>query len=333
MVANQLDPRLGDAKIRAAQISLIAGAGILIVKALAYIATSSTAILSDAAESAINVTAAALLWSSVAVAARPADPTHPYGHGKAELFSVVVEGVLIAAAAALILLEAARALWQGPELRQLDVGLGLLTLAAAANGALGAYMIRTGRRTDSLAIVADGRHLITDVVTSVGVVIGLLAARLTGWLWLDPLIAVVVAVHLAYVGYGLVRQAVGGLMDQADVETLGRITGALEDCREPSWIDVHSLRARRSGDLHLVVPRYFQVEQLHSLGEALERAVLERAGLAGEIITHFDPCRPHQCPGCIMSDCPVRGAVSSKREPISVERATRSDEPIRERWG
>ncbi len=329
----ELTPSPGrvDAKQRAARIALAGGLAILGIKALAWLLTDSTAILSDAAESGINVAAAGMLWFSVSLAARPADRDHPYGHGKAELFSAAIEGALIAGAAGLIALESLRALWTGPELRQLDLGLALLFTGGLGNAALSFYMIRTGRRTDSLALVADGEHLRSDVLTTAGVLVGLTAARWTGWMWLDPLIAIGVAAHLGRVGCDLVRRAVGGLMDEADERELERLTSALEECRQQSWVDVHSMRARRAGDLHLVdlhlvVPRYYQVDELHTLGEKLEEAVLQHSDLRGEIISHFDPCRPRHCPSCTMPECPIRAEPFTKREPLTVDRVRRPDD-------
>ena len=328
-------PARVDAKQRAARLALGGGLAVLLLKALAWLVTDSTAILSDAAESGINVAAAGMLWISVSWAARPADREHPYGHGKAELFSAALEGALIAAAAGLIALESVRALWSGPELRQLDLGLAILVVAGVANAALGEYMIRVGRRTDSLALIADGQHLRTDVITTVGVVAGLVTARATGWLWLDPLIALGVAVHLGRVGCILVRRAVGGLLDAADEVELERLARGLEECRQPSWVDVHSMRARRAGDLllvdlHVVVPRYYQVEELHGLGDQLEQQVLENSDLDGEIIAHFDPCRPRHCAGCEVEACPIRSAPAGKRERFTVERLRRPDDEAHE---
>jgi len=317
----------------AACVSLAGGIAVLVIKAGAYFATGSSAILSDALESTVNVIAAGLLLWSIALAARPADSTHPYGHGKAELFSAAAEGAMIAVAAVTILLEAGRALWFGPELREIDLGLWMVLAASALNAALGLYLVAVGRRTESVALVADGRHVLSDVWTSVGVLVGLGAAQATGWLWLDPLTAIAVAAHLAYVAGSIIWRAALGLMDAADHAMLERIADALEESRTPTWVDVHSLRAWRSGDvhhvdLHLVAPRFFSVEDLHRIGDALESGVLERAALTGEVIVHFDPCRPRDCAGCAFAECPVRGKAFAKRERFTLERATRDDMPV-----
>lgn len=319
-------------RLFAARLALVTGVAVLFGKLGAYLATGSTAVLSDALESVVNVVAAVFLLYSISLAAEPADRNHPYGHGKVEFFSAGVEGTLIVIAALVIGVEAGRELWRGPELYNLDLGLVLITAFTGLNAVVGLYLIRTGQRTRSLALVADGKHLMTDVVTSVGVVAGLLAVRLTGWVMLDPLVALVLAANILRTGASLLRQAIAGLMDEADLELLGSIAQTLDARRDPAWIDVHSLRAWRSGalhhiDLHLVVPRFYDTEQLHVLDDLVHAAALEATG-GGETIVHFDPCRPRHCAGCRLEDCPVRARPFAAQGTISLERATRADEAL-----
>jgi cation diffusion facilitator family transporter len=321
------------ARLRAGWFSLVVGLLVLGAKLSAWWLTGSTAVLSDALESVVNVAAGALLLYSLHVARQPADTNHPYGHGKVEFFSAGVEGTLIAVAALLIGVEAAREIARGPSLRQLDVGLALVSAATVLNAAAGLQLIRVGRRTHSLALVADGRHLLTDVVTSVGVIAGLALVWITGWSLLDPLVALAVAVHILRTGWRLAREAVGGLMDEADPRLLGRIADALEARRAPHWIDAHSLRGWRSGpvqhvDLHLVVPRYFDADRLHRIDEEVEAIALGAAGLPGEVIVHFDPCRPRHCRGCAVDPCPVRSEPFAAQRLLTLERATRGDEAL-----
>jgi cation diffusion facilitator family transporter len=320
-------------RTRAARLALASGVLICAGKFAAFGITGSSAVLSDAAESIVNVAAAALLLYSIALAALPADRNHPYGHGKVEFFSVGVEGTLIVIAGLLVLAEALHALWTGPEVRRVGTGLWILASVTVLNGALGSYLIRVGTQTHSLALVADGRHLMTDVLTSAGVLTGLGAVALTGWVVLDPLVAIGVASHILHAGWKLLREGIRGLMDEADPDTLQRIVEAVERRREPWYIDVHSLRAWRSGrdqhaDLHLVVPRYFDAEQLHDIHDAVIRVVLSSIRAPGDAIVHFDPCRPRQCPGCEMRDCRVREAPFSGREPLTLDGATREDETL-----
>ena len=320
-------------RLRAGWLSLVVGALICAGKFGVFALTGSAAVFSDAMESVVNIVAAALLVYSLVVSARPADRDHPYGHGKVEFFSAGAEGTLIAVAALLILAEAGRELWRGPALRNLDRGLVALAGLTVANGALGAYLLRTGRRTDSLALEADGRHLLTDVATSVGVLVGLAAVRLTGWLVLDPLVAIAVALNVMRSGWQLVRRAVGGLMDEADAASLRRVVDSLERAREPWWIDVHGLRVWRSGavqhvDLHMSVPRFYDADRLHDVDREVREVALAGIAAGGDVLIHFDPCRPRHCPGCAVGACPVRSAAFAKREPIALERATRGEEQL-----
>jgi cation diffusion facilitator family transporter len=321
------------ARLRAGWVSLVLGAAICAGKFAAFGLTGSTALLSDAMESIVNVVAAALLLYAVYVAARPADRDHPYGHGKVEFFSAGVEGALIAVAAFTILYRASFDLVRGPALRRIDLGIAISAGLALVNAALGVYLLRTGRRTGSQAVVADGRHVLTDVVTTAGVIAGLVAVHFTQWPRLDPLVAIAVALSILRTGWELLRGAVGGLMDEADHRLLEPICEALEREREDAWIDVHSLRSFRSGavqhtDLHLSVPRYFDADRLHAISDRVREVIVAAAGRPGDVIVHFDPCRPRQCPGCRMPMCPVRAAPFDEREPIGLERAVRADERL-----
>lgn len=320
-------------RLRAGRLALGTGILVFAVKLAAWRLTASAAVLSDALESVVNVVAGALLLYSLYVATRPADADHPYGHGKVEFFSAGVEGALIGVAAVVIAVDAIGELLAGPAIQRIDLGLALVTAATAVNAAVGWHLVRVGRRTHSLALVADGKHLLTDVVTSAGVIVGLAAVRLTGWLVLDPLVALGVALHILRTGWELVRQAVGRLMDEAEPGLLERMVEALEHERAPWCIDAHSLRAWRSGrtqhvDLHLVVPRYFDADRLHEIGDRVEGVLLEASGLPGEAIVHFDPCRPRHCPGCALDPCPVRSAPFVARRRLDLARATRGDEAL-----
>lgn len=308
--------------LRAGVISIVAGAAITTTKFLAWSLTGSTAVLSDAIESVVNVAAAAMATWSVAVAARPADEDHPYGHGKAESISAAVEGLMIAAAASLICVEAVRSLMLGGVLERLGFGIMLSVATAAANLALGLYLIRVGRGAGSGAIVADGQHVMTDVITTAGTIFALVMVKLTGIAWIDPIVALVVAANIIRVGWRIVRRALGGLLDEADFGLLERLAMAFESERRPEWVGIHELRSWFSGsfrhvDLHLSVPRYLSVEQGHRIGDQLERTILGQVGGRGDVVVHLDPCESRQCIGCTVVDCPVRS--SPLRDPFRFE--------------
>ena len=324
-----------DARLAAGRLSLAVAVLVFAGKVAAWIATGSVAVFSDAMESIVNVVAALLLIWSLRMAAQPADRDHPYGHGKAEFLSAAVEGALIIVAALLIIVQALRELVIGGMPEHLDLGLALVAGASLLNLALGLHLLGTGRRTGSPALVADGRHILTDVWTSGGVLVGLLAVQLTGWRWLDPAVALVVAANIVREGWRLVQQSVGGLMDEADVALLTKLAGALEAGPPPEWIDVHGLRAWRSGaelhaDLHLVVPRYFDAERLHRIAEAVEERLRVAADVPTEAVVHFDPCRPHDCARCQMPACHVRSVPFVERRAFTLGRATRADAEVEE---
>jgi cation diffusion facilitator family transporter len=300
-------------RLRAIFWSLLFGALLLAVKFAAYALTGSNAVLSDAFESIVNVTAAGFALYTIWIAAHPADASHPYGHGKAEAFSAGFEGGLILLAGGAILWGAVPALWVPTPLAHLDAGLLLIAGAGGVNLVLGSILVRTGRETGSVALEADGQHLLSDSVTTAGVLIGLGIVRFTGWLWVDPVVAIVVALHLLRVGAGLVQQAVANLMDQADPAILESIASALAGARRPGWIEVHNLRSWRTGnfhhvDFHLTLPRFWDLEQAHQAGDSVSAAV--QAALAGsaDVIVHLDPCVPDCCSYCDYEPCPVRAA-------------------------
>jgi cation diffusion facilitator family transporter len=318
------------ARRRAAWISLVAGAAIFIGKMVTWQLTGSVAVLSDALESTVNIAAAALLVFSMFVAARPADRDHPYGHGKVEFLSAGIEGALIVVAAVLIAVEAIGQLIRGGAPHDLSLALISLAALSGGNALLGFYLLRTGRAAQSLALVADGRHVLADVWTSAGVLVGLAAVKLTGIAWLDPAVALAVAANIVREGFRVARSALRGLMDEADPELLSRLVAAVARDRASHEIDVHGLRAWRSGalvhaDLHLVVPRYYDAERLHEISEVVEARLLAGVAEPGEAVVHFDPCGPVHCPTCEMPACRVRSAAFKERTPLSVLHATRTD--------
>lgn len=325
-------------RLRAALVSLFVGIVLFAGKYVGYLYTGSAAVLSDALESIINIVAAVFMVGSVRFAEGPADRDHPYGHGKIEYFSAVFEGGLISLAAVLIAWYAVLDLIQGPEVRELELGM-LITLGCGlGNAALGWYLVRTGRREHSLSLIADGHHVLSDFWTSAGVVAGLLLVRATGLVWLDPVTAIAVAVNLAMTGARLVRTAAGGLLDEEDAKLLKSLVAAFERGRDPALIRIHSLRAIRAGrfthiDAHLIVPEYWTVEQAHRVVDAFERRVLDACAVEGEIAFHTDPCARALCRVCELAECPVRQAPVAARPPLTVEEARLGDAQFWQRYG
>ncbi|MGH7334124.1 MAG: cation diffusion facilitator family transporter [Candidatus Rokuibacteriota bacterium] len=323
-----------DAKIRlrAGLISLAVSGVLLAAKYGAYRLTGSTAILSDALESIVNVVAAVFALGGLVFAGRPADRNHPYGHGKIEFFSAAFEGGLIAFAAVLIIYEVAQSLIRGIEVRQLEAGLGIVLAAGLVNLLLGVYLVRTGRRHSSLTLVADGQHVLADFWTSIGIVAGLILVRVTGLLWIDPVVAALVALNLMWTGGRLVRHAAGGLLDEEDTALLGRVLGVLQGHVGQGVIRIHHLRAIRAGrfhhvDAHLVVPEFWTVERAHELAETLAERVIQELGVEGELAFHTDPCHRVYCAICDLDDCPVRREPFHGRPRLTLEEAVQPDMP------
>ena len=319
-------------RVRAGLISLVVSVVLLAAKYEAYRLTGSTAILSDALESIVNVVAAIFALGGILFAGRPADRNHPYGHGKIEFFSAAFEGGLIAFAAVVILYEVVLSLVVRLQVRELDTGLLIISGAGLANLALGLFLVRTGRKHQSLTLVADGQHVLSDFWTTVGIVVGLLLVRVTGIWWLDPLVAAVVAVNLMWTGFRLVRHAAGGLLDEEDTLLLNRLLGVLGGYVGQGIIRVHHLRAIRAGrfhhvDAHLVVPEFWSVDRAHEAAEDLADRVIRALGVDGELIFHTDPCHRAYCPMCDLADCPVRREPFRGRPPLTLEEAVQPDMP------
>ncbi|AZI42139.1 cation transporter [Deinococcus psychrotolerans] len=279
--------------IRTALQSVVVAMLVLGLKSLAYWLTGSVALYSDALESIINVAAAGGAYFALRVSARPADAGHPYGHSKAEYFSAVSEGVLIVLAALSILWTAYPLLFNPHEVKAPLLGLLISSGASVINFVWAGVLLRTGKARRSPALVADGRHVMSDVVTSVGVLGGLLLAKLTGWFILDPLLAALVALNILWSGYGLVRDSVGGLMDAAvDPDTEKRIRQAISLEGEGA-LEAHDLRTRHAGALtfvefHLVVPGEMTVEAAHAICDRLEDA-LQLAVEGVSVTIHVEP--------------------------------------------
>lgn len=327
-MSGSLSPAASDPRVRAGMISVVIGVAIVGVKVLAWQATGSAAILSDAFEGLTNVVAAAFSLGAILFARRPADRGHPYGHGKIEHMSALFEGGLIAIAAVLTAAYAVRELWRGPEVAQLDLGLALTVASGLGNALLGVFLLRTGRAHQSTALVADGQHVLADFKTTVGVVAGLFLVRITGWAGFDAVAALVVAGNLAATGYRLVREGAGALLDEGDPVLLARILQAFPQVRPAGVVRLHNLRALRSGadvhlDFHVIVPEFWTVEAAHDVANTMENQLFGVLGMAGDASIHTDPCRRRWCEECDLLACPVREEEFEGVEAPSMDDALR----------
>lgn len=297
----------------AIRIAFAAGIVILIIKFAAYLITGSTALLSDALESIINVIASAFAMWSIHMAKAPPDSNHPYGHGKIEYFSALFEGVLIIFAAACIIYAALPKVFAPENLSRLDYGLLVSVLASIMNLVLGLFLVRRGKKTKSLTLVADGKHVLTDVYTTAGVLIGLSVVWITNWLWMDGVIACVVALNIIWTGYGLVRQAVKGLMNETDHSLTHDISTLLNDKRQPGWVSVKKLRAWSAGrfihiDFCLVLPRQISLEKSMSIIHSIEDIFRERFDGVADVIIKTDICSENLCKQCLYTECSMSKA-------------------------
>ncbi|WP_243383065.1 cation diffusion facilitator family transporter [Geothrix alkalitolerans] len=324
MSAEHLEQR---SRVRVALLSITAGVAVLGLKYLSFLLSGSVALKSDAIESVVNVVAAIFALGAVVFAGKPADKEHPYGHGKIEHFSAAFEGGLISLAAAFILFEAANGLIHGVELKNLGLGLVVNLAAGALNGLLGWFMLSQGRKTRSKALEADGHHILSDFWTTVGIVAGLLAVKLTGIKWLDPVMAMVVGLLLARTGFRLVKESSQALLDMEDPEVLAKVLAAMNRVRTWDIIAVHEMRTFRSGrythvDVHMVVPEYYPVRQAHDLCEGFGKRALEGADIEGEVHTHVDPCGRLYCERCPAEACAIRRAPHTGDAVFALEEAT-----------
>lgn len=280
--------------VRLMLLSVAAAVVTIALKSVAAAVTGSVGFLSDALESLVNLAAALVALWAVRLAAQPPDLGHHFGHGKAEYLSAAVEGGLIFVAAAAILWTSVQRLVDPVPIEQPGIGLGLSTLAAVVNLVVGAILIRAGRRERSIALEADGRHLLTDVVTSVGVLVGIGLVAIFDWYVLDPIVALAVGVNILYTGYGLLRRSVTGLLDAAiPAAELARVEQVLAEFRAREPVDFHALRSRESGRqrfvyVHLLLPDGWTVKRGHDLAEELSTAI-EGALPGAHSFVHMEP--------------------------------------------
>lgn len=282
----------------AIRLSLAIGVMMLVGKWYAYLITGSAAILSDAAESVVHIIAVAFAAYSMWLSYQPADESHPYGHDKISFFSAGIEGGLIIIAALFIIYESVNKLVIGFTLDNLDIGTYIIFGASVVNLGLGGFLVWRGKKSNSLILTANGKHVLTDSWTSFGVVAGLLLTQYTGWLPFDPLVAIVVALNILWEGGKLVRQSVGGLMDEANPELEKKIHGVLLEETQRRGLHYHQLRYRDSGisvwmEFHLLFPKGTMIEDAHAVSTDIESALSAVLGQQTHIITHLEPYEDH----------------------------------------
>ncbi len=279
-------------------LSLAVGFLMLAGKWYAFLRTGSAAILSDAAESVVHIIAVAFAAYSMWLSFKPADESHPYGHDRIAFFSAGFEGSMIILAAIVIIYEAVRKWIAGLALENLGEGTLFVAGAAAINAGLGAYLVWQGKRYRSLILVANGKHVLTDAWTSLAVILALILVLLTGWLPFDPIIAIAVAVNILWSGGKLVRQSIGGLMDEANPEVESRIKQVLDGETAKRGLVYHEVRYRNTGtslwvEFHLLFPNGTTIEDAHWKATEIEAVITASVSGSVNIITHLEPVEEH----------------------------------------
>lgn len=294
---------------RAAIASLVVSVLLLAIKFAAFFLTQSAAIFSDAVESIANVLGASVAFYALLVAHDPADDDYPYGHGKIEFLSAMFEGSMVLLAGIFILFRTIDAIahreWVQDQ--SVDLGLWLVALALLVNGGVGLFLVRTGKRQGSMTLEADGKHLLSDALTSVAVLIALGLVRLTGWWYFDPLTALLIGGYIAWMGSGLMRRSAAGLLDRQDSRDRQLLTAILDSHlgpagKEPRLCAYHKLRHRHTGrqhwiEFHLQVPKRQSVEDAHALAGQIETEIEAALGEA-DATAHVEPCLAADCPNC-----------------------------------
>lgn len=301
----------------------------MLAKFIAYFVTSSNAILTDAAESIVNVLASAFAFYSIYLSSRPKDVNHPYGHGKVEFFSVFVEGSLILLAGLLIVFKSAYNIIYPHEISHLTDGTIIIALTGLVNFGLGYYLLSSGKKLNSMTLQADGKHLLTDAVSSVGLVIGLMLIYFTKIYLLDSLLSIGLGIYVISSGYRLLRKSIGGLMDESDVDRIEEIAKVLNDKRKSAWIDIHNLRLQRYGsdlhiDCHVTLPYYFNLNEVHAEVKLIDELVNQHVYEETEFFIHADPCLPQCCHYCRMENCAVRTQPMDKDIAWDFDKLTRN---------
>jgi cation diffusion facilitator family transporter len=330
--------KTSDQNIRIQKI--VAGLSIilLVVKTTAYLITGSVAILTDALESIVNVVAGIFGLYSLYLSAKPKDADHPYGHGKIEFLSAAIEGSMITLAGIIIIYEAVRNLIHPHALSQLGIGMWLIGITALVNFSMGSVAIKTGTKNNSLALLASGKHLLSDTYSSLGILVGLSLVYFTNIQWIDSGVALFFSVIIVYTGIKIVRSSVAGIMDETDHKLLRKLVDVLNKHRRENWIDLHNVRIIKYGsvlhlDAHLSVPWYLNVREAHHEIDELASLVRKEFGESLELFVHSDGCLDFSCKICKKGECTVRKSEFRERiewtiTNISIDKKHSLQDPI-----
>lgn len=291
---------------------------LLTLKFFAWYITRSNAILTDALESIVNVVAGAFALFSIIYASRPRDEDHPYGHGKIEFISAGFEGALIFLAGGFIIYKAIIGFIYPHEIKVPVTGAILVAASGVCNFFMGFFLVRRGKSQHSALMSANGKHLLSDTISSVGLAAGLVLLWITKLHWIDNALAIIFGMYIFYTGFKIVRESFGNLLDEQDQEKISQLIKILNTNRRENWIDMHNLRILKYGsglhvDAHITLPWYLSLEEAHDEVDAVEKLVVKEVSAEMEFFIHADPCLPKSCPICAKADCKVRKAEFVKR--------------------
>jgi cation diffusion facilitator family transporter len=317
-------------KLTFQKLIAVFGVILFIGKIVAWKLTNSDAVFSDAMESIVNVISAFMGLYSLYLAAKPKDEDHPYGHGKVEFVTSGIEGALIAIAGIMIIYEGVNSLIVGKVLSKLDLGIWIIAATAVVNYLLGYISIKKGKAENSLVLISSGKHLQSDTVTTLGVVISLIVVYFTKIYWLDSVVALIFGLYIIFVGYKIVRKSLSGIMDEQDPELLNQIIKVLEENRRTEWIDVHNMKIQQFGanlhiDAHITLPWYYSLRDAHNEMEKMIILLAKNTRRSVEFNFHMDDCKPISCPVCRIADCPVREKDFVKRITWTPENVTNTE--------
>lgn len=308
----------------ASLLSVIVGILLLGFKFYAYHITNSQSVFSDALESIVNVVAGIITFIVIIISLQPADKEHPYGHGKIESMASTFEGGAILLAGVLIIIQSVQAFFHGSHIEEIDSGILIVVGAGLVNGILGYFLYARGNKHHSESLKSSGIHLMTDTLTSVGLVVGLLLVKFTGLQWIDPIVAIIFGGMLSFAGGKILIRSGNILIDATDTETMKLLVTLFEKHYQPGIIQIHFVRVIRSGshhhiDCHMIIPEFWSVSDAHDFTEDFEKNIIADYPVAGELHIHHDPCRKAFCANCELPNCPIRQAAFIKREALTFE--------------
>lgn len=320
------------------RIVIISGL-ILIGKFIAYFITNSVGVLTDAMESIVNVVAGLISLYCLRWGAKPGDREHPYGHGKIELISASVEGILISVAGGMIIYEAVKRLVFPVVVEKLDIGIVIVAVSGILNYLMGYYSIKTGKKYGSMALVAGGKHLQSDTYSTIGLVAGLLVLYFTGISCIDSVLALIFGLIIIITGISILKSTIAGLLDTADDELLEELAELFNNNRQPEWVDIHNTKVIKSGnciyiDCDLTVPWYYTVSEGHKSGEKLKNVLTSKYKDKVQLTLHLDPCdifEKPKCEMCIFSSCKYRKVEMVCPTKITLSSFTQNESEMNER--